>query len=371
MPPTKVGVAAPLGKTLPVTRELTGRIEAMQVIDLRTRVGGIITEVLVADGAFVKAGDVLFKIDEAPLRATLARAEADVARTAARHGLAKKIMIRLQQMLNDKIVSQQGFDDAQSALAAANADQAAAAASLESAKLDLGYATITAPISGRLGKILANAGNLAQASGPAPGTLLATLVSIDPIYVAFDLDEGTWRALGPHLRASADAHGQGAAAVPVHVGLPGETGHPHVGTVTFVDNQIDGGSGSIRIRAAIPNTDQLLTPGAFARVELEVAPPRPVLLVNERAILAQLTTRYVYVVDEHGITAIRPLQLGETIGALRVVNSGLAPTDQIAVNNLSKIFSPGMPVVALPASMETTDNNAPADAAPAAAVEGK
>lgn len=366
MPPTPVGVATPIGKTLPVTRELTGRIEAMQVVDLRPRVGGIIKEVLVADGAEVKAGEVLFKIDEAPLKTALARAEADVARTTARRSLAQKIIVRLQKLLDDKIIAQQGFDDAQSALAAASAEEAASVAALESAQLDLSYANITAPIAGRIGKVLANAGNLAQASGPAPGTLLATLVSIDPVYAVFDLDEGTWRAIGPRLRASADAHGTGSTAVPVHVALPGEQGFPHVGAVTFVDNQIDGGSGSIRIRAQMPNTDQVLTPGAFARIELEVAPARPVLLINERAVLAQLTTRYVFAVDEKGITSFRPVQLGEAVGALRVVNGGLAPTDKIAVNNLAKIFYPGMPVTALPASMETTDNDAP----PAAATPG-
>ncbi len=375
-PATPVGVAVPLAKTLPVTRDLTGRIEALQVVELRPRVGGIIKEVLVADGAEVKAGDVLFKIDEAPLKADLARAQAEVARTTARLTLAQQLFARLKKLVEDKIVSQQTYDDAQSALAATVAEQASATAALDSAMLDLSHANITAPIAGRIGKVQANAGNIAQASGPATGTLLATLVSIDPVYAVFDLDEGTWRAIGPRLRASADAHGAGDMAVPVHVGLPGEQGFPHVGSVTFVDNQIDSASGSIRIRATMPNADQVLTPGAFARIQLEIAPPRPVLLINERVILAQLTTRYVFTVDEKGITAMTPVKLGESVGALRVVTGGLAPTDRVAVNNLKKIFFPGMPVAPLPASMETTENDVPpvvSATAPAAAAkpEGK
>lgn len=356
LPPTPVGVASPISQTLAATREMTGHIEAIHYVELRPRVGGIITEVLVADGAEVQAGEVLFKIDEAPLKANLARAEADVARTKIRATLTGKILVRLKKLLDGEIITQQNYDDAVSAVDTANAEQSATAAALIKAQLDLGYATITAPIAGRIGKIAANTGNIAQESGPATGTLLTTLVSVNPVYVAFDLDEGTWRSLGARLRASADAHGQGPAAVPVQVGLPGETGYPHAGTVTFVDNHIDGGSGSIRIRAQVPNADQALTPGAFARIQLQVAPPRPVLLVNERAIQAQLTTRYVFVVDDQGITAFRPVQLGESIGAMRVITSGLAGTERIAVNNLAKIFFPGMAVSPLPASMETTEN---------------
>ena len=365
MPPPPVGVASPISQTLAMTREMTGRIEAIEFVELRPRVGGIITEVLVADGALVKAGDVLFKIDEAPLKADLARAEADVARTKIRSALAGKILGRLKKLLDGEIITQQNYDDAVSAVDTANAEQSATTAALITAQLDLSYATITAPISGRIGKISANAGNIAQKSGHATGTLLTTLVSVDPVYVAFDLDEGTWHSIGARLRTSADAQGQGPAAVPVQVGLPGEVGYPHAGTVTFVDNQIDGGSGSIRIRAKVPNPEQLLTPGAFARIQMEVAPPRPVLLINERAIQAQLTTRYVFTVDGQGNTSFRPVHLGESVGALRVVTSGLAATDRIAVNNLAKIFFPGMPVAPLPAAMETTENIIPpSDAAP-------
>lgn len=371
-PLTPVGVASPIAKELPTTRELTGRIEALQTIDLRPQVGGIILKVLVEDGAQVTAGQPLFEIDEAPLKAAVARAQAQVASAEARLTQSRQQFERAKKLVADKIVSQQAYDDAESALNAATAEQAAAAAALTDAQLDLGYAKISAPIAGRIGKVLANAGNIAQASGPAAGTLLATIVSTDPVYAVFDLDESTWRQLSTRLRASADARGKGATAVPVHVGLPGEQGFPHGGAVSFVDNQIDTASGSIRIRATLANPDGALTPGAFARIQLETEGPKPVLLINEKALQAQLTTRYVLTVDDQGITAFRPVQLGAAVGALRIVTGGLAPTDRIAVNNLSKIFFPGMPVAPIPAVMETTENiAAPAAAAPAAKPEAE
>ena len=366
MPPPPVGVAAPIAKTLPITREFTGRLEAMQTVELRSRVGGTILEVLVADGAEVKAGDVIMRIDDEPLKATLTRIEAERTGAAARQMQAQQQFDRTKDLVATKIVSQQAFDDAQSALNISTAVLAAADAGLVNAKLDLSHATITAPIAGRIGRIQSTVGNVVQASGMAPGTLLATLVSIDPVYAVFDLDETSWQKIGAGLRASATANGQGATAVPVSVALPGEQSFPHVGVVSFVDNQIDSGSGSIRIRATIPNPGRALTPGAFARIQLQVAPPRPVLLINERSVQAQLMTRYVLVVDDHGGTSFRPVQLGENAEGLRVVLSGLAPTDTIAVNNLAKIFFPGMPVTPVPASMVTTQNDAPAGGAPPA-----
>jgi membrane fusion protein, gold/copper resistance efflux system len=356
MPAPPVGVATPIAKDLATTRELTGRLEAMATVDLRPQVGGRITQVLVEDGALVTAGQLLFTIDEAPLTATLAQAKAEVARAEARLTQAKQQFERAKRLVADKIVSQQAYDDAESAQNAATAEQAAAVAALNKAQLDLDHAQITAPIAGRIGKVLATTGNLAQASGPAQGTLLATLVSVDPVYAVFDLDETTWRSVGARLRASANTQGKGTTAVPVGVALAGETGFPHPGTVSFVDNQIDSASGTIRIRATLANPTGDLTPGAFARIQLETAAPKPVLLINEKAVQAQLTTRYVLVVDDQGGTSFRPVQLGAVAGSLRVVNAGLAPTDKIAVNNLTKIFYPGMKVAPVPAAMETTEN---------------
>jgi multidrug efflux system membrane fusion protein len=206
-----------------------------------------------------------------------------------------------------------------------------------------------------------------QGGGPVQPTFITNIVSIDPVYVTFDVDENTWNKVGTHLRAATT----GGIAVPVSVGLIGEDGHPHLGQVVFIDNRIDQGSGSIRVRAKIPNPDRQLTPGAFARVRLQIAPPKPVLLVHERAILSQINSRYVYVVDENKITQMRTVRLGESIGTLRIVDEGLSSTDQIVVVGHAKLFMPNMPVAPQTSNMETATMVSEASTATTAPVTGE
>ncbi len=370
MGPPPAGVATPVQRELPVTRELTGRIEAVETVDLKPRVSGVVEKVLVADGAEVAAGQELLVIDEQPLRAAAARADAEVARSDSLLAQARQQFERAKKLVQDKVISQQQHDDLEAAVHTAEAVLAAAKAAQESTRLDLGYAHVTAPIAGRIGKVIATVGNLVQGGGPVPATHLATLVSIDPVEAVFDLDEETWGRVSVRLRASAN----GGPAVPVKIALSGENGFKHVGTVCFTDNQIDGNSGSIRIRAKVPNPDRSLTPGAFARIQLELEQPRPVLLINERAVLTQLATRFVLVVGDNNLTQFRPVVLGETVDQLRVVESGLKPGESLVVNGLAisafgKMFFPGMPVTPMPVSMLTTQpEGAPAEAgAPSAA----
>ena len=367
-PPPEVGVAAPLARELPVVRELTARVEAIETVTLNPQVSGLVIKVHVADGAEVKAGDPILDIDEAPLRATLARVSAEVARAESHLTQAKLQFERGKRLISDQVISRQQYDDQEAAVRTAEAEVAAAKAALTSAQLDLGYAKLTAPIAGRLGKILTTQGNLVQGGGPVPATMITSLVSVDPVYVSFDLDEGTWRQVGARLRTSAT----GGTPVPVRVGMVGDQGFPHQGHVAFVDNQIDLGSGAIRIRARIPNPDRVLTPGAFARVQVEVAPARPVLLIHERAVQNQLDIRYVLTVDDKGGTAFRPVQLGDAVGTLRVVESGLKADERIVVLGLAKIFYPGMAVKPAEASMETlVMKNAPANASAKPAADAK
>ena len=362
-PPTPAGVASPIQRELPVTRELTGRLEAIFAVDLKPRVSGVVEKVLVRDGVEVKTGDVVLEIDDKPFLAAIAKAQADLEHAQARLHQAELQLTRGKQLVQEKAISQQTYDDEQTAVETAKADLAATHASLDVARLDLGYTKVCSPIDGRIGKVTTTVGNLLQGGGPVPATLIATILSVNPVYAVFDLDETTWHRVGARLRASA----AGGPPVPVEVGLNGEDGFPHHGTVVFVDNQIDTTSGSIRVRASLDNPVRTLTPGAFARVQLELEAPKHTLLVNERVVLAKMTTRFVYVVGPNGITEFRPVQLGEYIGALRVVDIGLGADDKIVVNNLAKIFYPGAPVAPIPASMETMQNlAAPGDAPPVA-----
>lgn len=351
MPPSEVGVATPISRTLAPVKELTGSIEAVDTVILNPRVTGMVTKVHVADGAEVKAGDAILDIDDLPLKATLARMQAEVASAEARQALAKLQYERGKRLVQDQVISRQLFDDQEASLRTADADVAAAKAALVTAELDLGYAKVSAPISGRISKIQTTVGNLVQGGGPAPPTHLTTLVSVDPVYVAFDVDESTWQQVGGRLRSAT----AGGDVVSVAVALLGEVGFPHLGQVVFVDNRIDNGSGAIRVRARIANADRRLTPGAFARVRMETGPSRPVLLIHERAVQAQLNTRYVFGVDAKGVTSFRPVQLGAAVGDLRVVEHGLTAENQIVVVGLAKIFYPGMPVNPKQASMETLE----------------
>lgn len=375
-PPPAVGVAAPLVRELPVERVFTGRIEPTETVELSPQVSGRILRVLAADGAEVKAGDPLLEIDPEPFRVAVARAEAGVAQAEANLRLATDARDRNQRLLKDNVVAQQVYDDSVTTAIAADAGLAAARAALATARLDLQYTTLKAPIAGRIGRLSATVGNIVQGGGGFPPSVVGTLVAIDPVWASFDLDEVSYRRLAPRLAASA----AGTAPVRVRAGLAGEEGFPHPGSITFVDNRVDSGSGSIRVRATLANAQRLLTPGAYARIVVEIEPPRQVLLVHEQSILAELATRYVLAVDSAGVTSFRPVQPGPAHGALREV-TGLAPTDRIVATNLAKVFFPGMPVQPTPVDMETllppaspaAPEAAPgaAPAAPAAPAAGK
>lgn len=361
-PPPQVGVASPISRTLPLERVLSGRVEAIETVEVAPQVSGIVSAVHAADGAEVKAGDPILTVDPAPFQAALARAEAGVAQAEANLRLATDARDRNQRLVKDGVVPQQVYDDSVTAAVAAEAALAAARAALVTARLDLSYTVVKAPIAGRLGTVRSTVGNVVQGGGGFPPSIITDLVAMDPVEVSFDLDEPTWRRMAPRLAASAS----GGEAVPVRVGLAGEDALPHAGRIVFVDNRVAPGAGSVRVRARLPNPDRLLVPGAFARIAIAVEAPRPVLLVHEEAVQAQLATRYVLGVGADGVTAFRPVQLGATHGRLREV-TGLVADDRIVVTNLAKIFFPGMPVQPQPVDMETlqpVDAPKPAEAAP-------
>lgn len=355
-PPPSVGVAEPIERSLPVVREYTGVIETIESVQVMPRVGGLVVAVGVKNGAEVKTGDLLLQIDRQPYQVVLDGAVAALQGAQASLTNARSNLRRSQPLLAQHAISEQQLADLEAAARVAEANVAQARANVEAARLNLEWTRVQAPISGRIGKVVTTVGNLVVAGGVFPGTVITTLNGVDPLYVAFDLDEPTWRSIGQRLRAS----GSGGEAVPVDAAVAGETGFPHEGAIAFADNQIDTQSGSIRVRARVPNAERSLTPGAFARVRLEVSPPRPVLLIHENAVWSQLTNRMVYTVDANGITKAVPVVLGDQHGPLIEVESGLAAHDRVVVRGVAKIFFPGMPVAAEEVSMEQPD--APGDA---------
>jgi len=343
MPPPMVGVASPIERDLPVVRELTGQVEAVETVQLQPQIGGPVVKVYVKDGSDVKVGQPLIDIDPRPFVALLNAARAQVQSAAAHLVTTQSNYKRSLPLQDQKIISEQALSDIYAAQEVAVADLDLAKANQVTAQLNLGYAHVVSPISGRIDRISSTVGNVVIAGGLGPGTIITTIVSLDPIYVTFDLDEQTWREIGQHLRSSGDA--TGGAAVPVSIQLEGESDFGHKGIVAFASNQVDSSTGSIRVHARVPNPDHTITPGAFARIHLEVSEPRPVLLINDSALQSRLAMRYVLVVDDHGLTSFRPVTLGEhEDGNLVVVEGGLKPSERIAVQGLAKIFFPGMPV---------------------------
>ena len=225
MPPPQVGVAAPITRELAPVKEFTGAIEAVETVQISPQVSGMVVKVHVADGAEVKAGDPILDIDDRPFVAAVARAKAELARAEAQLALAKVQLGRSKQLVDSQVISRQQFDDNSTAVQTGEAAVAAAKAALITAELDVGYTRITAPIAGRIGKVTATNGNQVQGGGPVQPTGITWLVSVDPIYVAFDIDEGTWQQIGGRLRAAA----AGGTEAPVGVGLMGEQGHPRQG----------------------------------------------------------------------------------------------------------------------------------------------
>jgi multidrug efflux system membrane fusion protein len=350
-PPPPVATDKPLKQVIATPLELTGRFVATEQVDLRPQVSGQIIEVLVSDGSRVTAGATLMRLEDASLRASLAQAKANQERAEAEVLLAQQRLDRSKPLVEQKILSQQAVDDAEAALAVAIANQTAAAAAIEAATVDLAYAEITAPISGRIGRIVVTQGNVVQAGS----THLLTIISDEAIDIGFDIAEKDWLAHAERLQAALVA--PDALKIEVFAGertLPAQ--------LQMIDNQADARGGTIRLYARLDNDDGSLLPGVFARLALHLQEPSEQLLIHEATVLSQLNSRFVYAVNSEGVTEMRPVQLGDRRGNLRVVVAGLDGNEQIALTNLKKIFFPGMPVSALPGDMTTATPVPPADA---------
>lgn len=330
-----VTVARALARNVTEWDEFTGRVEAKETVELRPRVSGYLQSVHFTEGREVKKGELLFVIDPRPYEAEYAKALANLKRAQADAALAEQNAARAARLLEARAISREEFDQRSTNLEQTAAAVAAARAALQTARLDLDYTRVTAPIDGRVSRAEVTPGNLVTA-GPSGGTLLTTIVSMSPVYVYFDGDEQvylkyTQMALRGERPSSRDAKN------PVLLGLANEEGYPHRGYMDFVDNRLDPATGTIRGRAVFDNTDRLFTPGLYARVRLLGSNERKAVLVDDRAIGTDQDKRFVYVLDAKNVVTYRPVKLGRVIDGLRVVESGLAAGETIVVNGLQRV----------------------------------
>lgn len=321
--------------------DLNGRIEAVERVELRPRVKGYIEKVNYREGQIVKRGDVLFEIDARSYRAALTRAEADLASARAQALLARSEAARTQRLASLKAASTEELEQRRAAATQTQANVQFAQAAVETARLDLNFTQVRAPISGRVGRALVTAGNLVSSEGQA--SILTTLVSLDPVHVHFDSDERTYLRYAQMARAG-ERPDERNGGVAVNVGLVGEEGHPHTGRVDFTDNRVDPATGTIRSRATLPNPDGLLTPGLYARVRLQGSGPFQAVLVDDKAVMTDQDRKYVYVVDENSTAQRRDIRLGRKAEGLRIVEEGLQQGDRVIVNGIQKVAYSGMPV---------------------------
>jgi multidrug efflux system membrane fusion protein len=329
-----VTVSTPLQRGVDTRLQFLGQFSAVDSVELRAQVGGTLTKIGFKDGDIVHKGDLLFVIDQTPYQIKLSEATAQLESAHARLDLASRELVRAQTL------KRTGFgtiENADQRAAEQRADQAAvddAEALVRDARFDLDHCYITAPFTGRIGSHLVSVGNLIAGSRAAssPTTLLATLVSIDPIYLNFDMSEADYMTF---LRRRQQQNGP--LADKVKVSLSDEKRFTREGTLDFVDNTLDRSSGTIHARATIPNRDLLLTPGGFARVRLAVAPPAPALLVPDASVLPDQSEHIVLTVGPNGVVMPKRVELGDLRDGLRVIRSGLTPSDRIIIDGIPTV----------------------------------
>ncbi|GAB2903930.1 efflux RND transporter periplasmic adaptor subunit [Paraburkholderia jirisanensis] len=324
-PATEVDVATVLSQSITDWQSYSGRLEAIDHIDVRPLVAGTIVAVHFKDGALVKKGDALFTIDPRPYQAEVDRAAAQLAAAKARFGYASTDAARAERLLADNAIAKRDYDEKQNAAREASAGVKAAEAALEAAQVNLGYTNIVAPVAGRVSRAELTVGNVVSVGANAP--VLTTLVSVSPIYASFDVDEQTYlQYLGRDRNTR----------VPVSLGLANETGYSRHGAIASVDNRLDTTSGTIRVRASFDNADGTLVPGLYARVQVGGGAPHPALLVDDAAISTDQAKKYVLMVDGANKVQYREVQLGALRDNLRVIASGLKSGERIVVNGIQR-----------------------------------
>ena len=348
-PATPVSVATVTASEVAAWDEFSGRLEAVERVDVRSRVAGAVQSVHFREGALVKAGDLLVTIDPAPYAAEVERAEAQVAAAEARLAHARSERDRARRLWDEQAIAQRELDERVSAQLEAEASLRAARAALQSARLSLGYTQVRAPVAGRVGRLEVTVGNLVAAGPGAP--VLTTLVSVSPIYASFEADEQVVARALQGLEASGASARTLLERIPVQMGTAADSDTPYRGRLQLVDNQVDARSGTVRVRAVFDNADGHLMPGQFARLRMGQAHGTRALLVSERAIGTDQNKKFVMVVDADNRAQYREVRLGAHVDGLRIVTEGLRPGDRVVVSGLQRI-RPGAQVEPKAVSMD-------------------
>jgi multidrug efflux system membrane fusion protein len=331
-PAMPVSISAPIAKRVTQWDEYSGRFEAVATVDIRARVSGFIDKLLFKDGQLVNAGDPLFTIDKRPYEIAVDVAQADVARNRAQVNLAELQVQRGAALVASRNIPEAENDSRKSNLAVAKAQLKSAEASLRNAQLNLEWTDVTAPLSGRISDRKVDAGNLIQ-GGQTGATLLATIVTQDPIHFMFDVSELDYLRYQRLYTAGARPQ-SGSSTIPVRIRLADEADWKRTGKVDFVDTTLSLRSGTIRTRAIIDNKDHLLSPGVFGRVQL-YGGEYDALLIPDSAIVSDQARKIVFVVGNDNVVQAKPVKLGQLVDGLRVVREGLKPDDKVVLDGLA------------------------------------
>jgi len=348
-PPPSVSAAPVLVKQVSQWDDFSGRVEAVESVELRPRVSGYIDKVNYVEGQEVKKGDVLFTIDARSYRAELDRATAELNRARTQAQVSRSEADRARRLSDQQAISTETWEQRRAVSEQALAQVQAAQAAVDAARLNMEFTQVRAPINGRAGRAMVTAGNLVTAGDSA--SVLTTVVSLDKVHVYFDADEGTFLRYAQMARKG-ERPSERDSELPVKVGLSGETGYPHEGKVDFLDNQVTRSTGTIRVRALLDNADRAFTPGLFARVQLLGSGQFQAMLIDDKAVLTDQDRKFVYVVDKDNKAQRRDIELGRTADGLRIVEQGLKAGDRVIIDGVQKVFMPGMPVQAKAVAMQ-------------------
>ncbi len=339
-PPPKIKIAQPLSQDVTEWDEYTGRIEAVDSVDIRARVSGYLEKVNFKAGDKVRKGDLLFLIDPKPFAAQLSYAEAELERAKSRHELAKNDLSRAERLFLAKAISEEEHDARSKGLRETLAAVESAKANVYTAQLNLEFTKIHAPIDGRIGRELITAGNLVSGGG-GDATLLTFIVTTDPVYVYVDADERS--ALKYRRQAQKKGNSRDKGQTPIELAVADEVNFPHQGHLDYISPRADTATGTLTLRGILANPDELLSPGFFARMRVRASAPYPAILLPDRAVGTDQAQRFIWVVNQDNQVEYRKVELGAHIGQSRVIAQGLKPEEWVVIEGISKL-KPGMKV---------------------------